>query len=157
MVNMPKRRKSKDNPYVLDYKEDINIYTVKFKDNKNVLQVVEVTEEVYKVFDKAELEDISQMHEYERHIEHSELTDITLNRRAKNKAIIVEEEVEHKIMVEEIKRAFDILTDTQKRRIKLYYFEGLNFKQIALREHCDESSVRESIYKGIEKIKKILN
>lgn len=157
MADMPKRRKSKDNPYILNYNNENKVYIIQFKDNKNVMQIIEVTEEVYRVFDEDELKDISQMHEYERHIEHSELCDITLNRRAKNTMITVEEEVEHKIMVEEIKKAFDILTETQKRRIKMYYFEGLNFKQIALKEQCDESSIRESIYKGIEKIKKFLN
>ena len=154
-MERPKRRKYRDNPYTLEFKE--NKYYIRFKDITNNIQIVEVSEEVYKIFDKSELEDISQMHEYERHIEHSELTDITLNRRAKNKSITIEEEIENKIVIEQIKNAFNILTETQKRRIKLYYFEELNFKQIAFIEKCDESSVRESIYKGIEKIKKFLN
>ena len=154
-MERPKRRKYRDNPYTLEFQE--NKYYIRFKDITNNIQIVEVSEEVYKIFDKSELEDISQMHEYERHIEHSELTDITLNRRAKNKSITIEEEIENKIVIEQIKNAFNILTETQKRRIKLYYFEELNFKQIAFIEKCDESSVRESIYKGIEKIKKYLN
>lgn len=154
-MERPKRRKYRDNPYTLEFKE--NKYYIRFKDITNNIQIVEVSEEVYKIFDKSELEDISQMHEYERHIEHSELTDITLNRRAKNKSITIEDEIENKIVIEQIKNAFNILTETQKRRIKLYYFEELNFKQIAFIEKCDESSVRESIYKGIEKIKKYLN
>lgn len=154
-MERPKRRKYRDNPYTLEFKE--NKYYIRFKDITNNIQIVEVSEEVYKIFDKSELEDISQMHEYERHIEHSELTDITLNRRAKNKSITIEEEIENRIVIEQIKNAFNILTETQKRRIKLYYFEELNFKQIAFIEKCDESSVRESIYKGIEKIKKYLN
>lgn len=154
-MERPKRRKYRDNPYTLEFKE--NKYYIRFKDITNNIQTVEVSEEVYKIFDKSELEDISQMHEYERHIEHSELTDITLHRRAKNKSITIEEEIENKIVIEQIKNAFNILTETQKRRIKLYYFEELNFKQIAFIEKCDESSVRESIYKGIEKIKKYLN
>lgn len=154
-MERPKRRKYRDNPYTLEFKE--NKYYIRFKDITNNIQNVEVSEEVYKIFDKSELEDISQMHEYERHIEHSELTDISLNRRAKNKSITIEEEIENKIVIEQIKNAFNILTETQKRRIKLYYFEELNFKQIAFIEKCDESSIRESIYKGIEKIKKFLN
>ena len=157
MVKIPVRNKSKDNPYTLGYDKEKNVYTVEFSDNKNIIHKVEISNIIYNAFDKFELEDISQMHEYERHIEHSELTDITLNRRAKNKSITIEEEIENKIVIEQIKNAFNILTETQKRRIKLYYFEELNFKQIAFIEKCDESSVRESIYKGIEKIKKYLN
>ena len=154
-MERPKRRKYRDNPYTLEFKE--NKYYIRFKDITNNIQIVEVSEEVYKIFDKSELEDISQMHEYERHIEHSELTDITLNRSAKNTSITIEEDIDNKVVIEQIKNAFNILTETQKRRIKLYYFEELNFKQIAFIEKCDESSVRESIYKGIEKIKKYLN
>ena len=48
------------------------------------------------------------------------------------------------------------ITDTQKRRIKYYYFDDMKFSDIARVEECDESSVRESIYAGIEKLKKIL-
>ena len=92
-MERPKRRKYRDNPYTLEFKE--NKYYIRFKDITNNIQIVEVSEEVYKIFDKSELEDISQMHEYERHIEHSELTDITLNRRAKNKSITIEEEIEN--------------------------------------------------------------
>ena len=31
----------------------------------------------------------------------------------------------------------------------------MNFSEIARLENCDESSIRESIYSGIEKLKKI--
>ena len=55
-----------------------------------------------------------------------------------------------------IKRIINKLTDTQKRRIKYYYFDDLNFSEIARIEECDESSVRESIYSGINKLKKYL-
>ena len=45
---------------------------------------------------------------------------------------------------------------TQKRRIVLHFFEDKSFTEIARLENCDESSVRESIYAGIKKIKKNL-
>lgn len=152
-----KRNKSKDNPYTLSYDEMKETYIVEFKDNKNQLHKVEISEKIYEQFDRFELEDISQIHKYRKHIEHSEVYEETLLHRAINKPISIEEEVEYKIMLEDIKNAFSVLTETQKRRIKMYYFDDLNFKQIAAIEHCDESSVRESIYKGLEKIKKILN
>ena len=38
MANRPKRRKSKDNPYTLNYCEERNVYTVSFKDGKGILQ-----------------------------------------------------------------------------------------------------------------------
>lgn len=154
MADMPKRRKSKDNPYTLNYFE--SKYTVKFKDGKNIVHEVEITEKVFKSFDKFELEDISQMHEFERHIEHSELLDSTLNNRAFNKAISVEEEVENKVIAEELKNALDTLSEVQKRRIKMYYFEDLNLREIAEREGCSIKNVHKSIDQGLENLRKIL-
>lgn len=156
MAKMPKRNKSKDNPYTLDFDEVNNTYTVEFVDNKKVIHKVEISEEVYQAFDKFELEDISQIHKYRKHIEHSEVYEETLNNKMIDKPITIEDEVEQKLLLEDIKEAFNVLTDTQKRRFKMYYFDDMNFKKIASEEGCDESSVRESIYKGIEKIQKKL-
>ena len=77
MNKRPKRRKSKDNPYVLKYDEKKQSYIVLFKDSSNNFCEVEVSELVFEAFDEFELEDISQMHESERHIEHSELYENT--------------------------------------------------------------------------------
>ena len=89
MAKMPIRNKSKDNPYTLGFDEEKNIYTVEFKDNKNTLHKVEISEKVYKAFDKFELEDISQIHKVRSHIEHSEVFEETLNTRMLYKPISV--------------------------------------------------------------------
>ena len=157
MEKHSKRNKSKDNPYTLSYNKITGSYIVEFKDNKNIIHNVEISDEVYQAFDRFELEDISQIHKYRKHIEHSEVFEESLYHRAIYQDKSVEETVEENILNDSLKSAIEKLTDTQKRRIKLYYFEDLNFKEIAQIEKCDESSVRESIYKGIEKIKKILN
>ena len=157
MAYKPRKKKSKDNPYTLGFDENNEIYTITFKDNKNIIHKITVSYEVFKAFDEFELKDISQMHEYERHIEHSELYDQTLYHRAVYHPISIEDGIEQKMLLDSIKSKFNTLTETQKRRIKMYYFDDLNFKQIAELEQCDESSVRETIYKGIEKIKKNVN
>jgi len=151
-----KRNKSKDNPYILSYNETTSSYVVEFKDNKNNFHKVEISDEVYQAFDKFELEDISQIHKYRKHIEHSEVYEESLYHRAVNQGKSVETIIEEKFLNDSLKSAIEKLTNTQKRRIKLYYFEDLNFKEIAKLEKCDESSVRESIYSSIEKIRKIL-
>ena len=151
-----KRNKSKDNPYTLSYNETISSYVVEFKDNKNIFHKVEISDEVYQAFDKFELEDISHIHKYRKHIEHSEVYEESLYHRAVNQDKSVETIIEEKFLNDSLKSAIEKLTNTQKRRIKLYYFEDLNFKEIAKLEKCDESSVRESIYSSIEKIRKIL-
>ena len=152
-----KRNKDKYNPYTLLSNKDKNIYVVVFKDNRNKTHNIEVSKDIYNAFDRFELEDISQMHKYERHIEHSEVYEETIYSRSINKQPSLEEEVERKILYENIRTTMSKLTEIQRRRIKLYFFENMNFTQIARLEKCDESSVRESIYGGIEKINKILN
>ena len=62
MNNRPKRRKFKDNPYELEI--DNNAYLIKFVDGNRKLQIIEVSPEVFKVFDDSELNDIIQLNEY---------------------------------------------------------------------------------------------
>lgn len=93
MDNKPKRRKSKDNPYTINYCSKTNKYTVSFEDIQGVFHYIDITQAVYHALNLFELKDISQMHEYERHIEHSKLTEITLHNRAKDKPLEVDKEV----------------------------------------------------------------
>lgn len=156
MANMPKRRKSKDNPYSLNYNEENHTYKVSFKDGINIFHEIEVSEKIYEAFDKFELEDISQMHKYERHIEHSEIYENTLNSKAVDKPTSLEQEVENKIMVDELKDAINLLSEVQKRRLKMYYFEDMTLKQIADIEGCSPKNVFKSIEQAKENIKKNL-
>lgn len=158
MVYKPKRRKSKDNPYTLDFNEIEEIYIVSFKDNKNVIHKVTVSDKVFDVFDKFELEDISQMHEYERHIEHSEVYEETLNRRILDKPISLEEEVEKNLLNEKLRQVISTLPELQKQRLIKYYFENKTFEEIAKEESCTKRAVKFSVDIALEKIsKKIKN
>ena len=121
MAERPKRRKYKDNPYTLNYIESKNIYVVSFKDIKGHLQNVEVNKEVYQAFDRFELDDLSEMNEYDNHIEHSEIFENTLEVRAKDKPMSLEDSIIQKSTFEELKRAIGMLPEVQKRRIKKYF------------------------------------
>lgn len=59
-----------------------NKYYVEFKDVKNILNTVEVTEEQVGAFNEFELEDKSQMNKDERHKERSEVYEETLYKKA---------------------------------------------------------------------------
>ena len=59
---MPKRNKSKDNPYTLGYDEDKNTYTVEFEDNKKIIHKIEISEKVYEAFDSFELKIIKKLY-----------------------------------------------------------------------------------------------
>ena len=132
MAESPKRRKCKDNPYTLNYIEEKNIYTITFKDVKGHLNKVEVSEEVYRVFDKFELQDIKELNEYDRHIEHSEIFENNL----------------------ELREAIQELHKIQRERLKKYYFENKTFEEIAEEENCTKRAVKFSVDIAIEKISK---
>lgn len=100
IAKLPIRNKSKDNPYTLGFGDDKKTYTVEFVDNKKVMHKIAISVEVYNSF---ELKDISQIHKFRKHIEHSEVYEETLNNRMANKHTSLEEEVESKIMLEELK------------------------------------------------------
>jgi len=156
MADRPKRRKYKDNPYTLNYIEEKNIYMVSFKDVRGKLQKIEVSEEIYKTFDRFELDDLSEMNEYDNHIEHSEVFENNLTEKAMDKPMLVDEIVESEVINEELKKAIDSLSDIQRRRIKMYYFENMNLREIAAKENCAIMSVKDSINVGLKKLEENL-
>ena len=156
MFNKPKRRKDKNNPYTLDFNNEKNIYTITFKDNKKQLQTVEVSKDIFEAFNKFELEDISQMHVYERHIEHSYIYEETLEHRSIKKSISIEEEIQDKLLLEDIYNAINNLSEIQKRRIKMYFFENKTVEEIAKIEGTTHQAISKNIRASINEIKKNL-
>lgn len=152
MEKHSKRNKSKDNPYTLTYNETTSSYIVEFKDNKNIIHKVEISDEVYQAFDKFELEDISQIHKYRKHIEHNEVYEETLYHRAINDSVSIEDEIEEKIMIEELKYIINSLPEIQKRRLKKYYFDDMTLDQIAKEENCSKVAVKYTIDIALQKI-----
>lgn len=151
------RNKDKYNPYTLEVDETNEIYTVIFKDSNKIEQKVVVNKEVYDAFDKFELEDISQIHKYRKHIEHSEIFEETLYHRAISIPISVEEEVEIKILNNELLNAIKCLNDIQKTRIIKYFFDGKTYDEIASEEGCSKVAVKYSIDNAINNLRIKLN
>ena len=156
MAERPKRRKYRDNPYTLNYIEEKNIYIVSFKDVKGHIQKVEVSEAVYKAFDRFELDDLSEMNEYDNHIEHSEIFENNLESRAKDKPILLEDIIIQKSTFEELKKAINILPEVQKRRIRKYYFDDMSELEIALEEKVSQKNVSKSLAVAKRNLKEIL-
>ncbi len=129
MENRPKRRKHKDNPYELNIID--SKYIVKFKDNKKETHYVEVNAQIYEIFDKFELRDLSELNEYDNHIEHLELYDETLERRIIHKQELIEDVIIRKVTFEKLHDAIQQLSEIEKRRIKMYYFEDKTLEEIA--------------------------
>ena len=116
----PNRKKDKYNPYTLTITE--GHYYLSFKDGRGKQQNIEIDEMLYQTFDRFELEDISHLNRVSRHIEHSELTEETLNDRAFYKAERIEDIVSESIEYEQLHRAVSELPEVQRRRLKLYFF-----------------------------------
>ena len=127
-----------------------------FKDSRGIIQKVEISEEIFNALDKFELEDLSEMNEYDNHIEHSEIFENNLNSRAINKSISLEDEVINKCAFEELKKAIDKLPNVQKRRIKKYYFQEKTEREIAEEENATQQSVHIVLKRALENLKKIL-
>lgn len=121
MDRRPKRRKDKYNPYTL-HKENERYY-VSFIDSNNKFQKIEISQEVFESFNKFELEDISQMNEYDRHLEHSEVDENTLYQKSVSSEQPLEEYFDKAQDAENLHMAISKLPEVQKRRLKKYYFE----------------------------------
>ena len=148
----PNRKKDKYNPYTLTITE--GHYYLSFKDGRGKQQNIEIDEMLYQTFDRFELEDISHLNRVSRHIEHSELTDETLNDRAFYKPERIEDIVSESIEYEQLHRAVSELPEVQRRRLKLYFFGELTYEQIAKLEGCTKRAVKFSVDIAVEKLKK---
>lgn len=156
LVKMPVRNKSKDNPYTLGFDEHIEKYTVEFIDNKKVIRKIEISNTIYEAFNKFELDDISQMHKVQKHIEHSEVFDETLYKRAIHKPVSIEQEVENIILNMELMKAINQLSTIQKRRVKMYYFKNMTQQEIADFEHTSIRAVQYTLNSAITNLKEKL-
>ena len=154
MDRRPKRRKDKYNPYTLHMKN--GKYYILFVDVNNHIQRVEVSKQIFESFNKFELEDVSQMNEYDRHLEHSEIYEHTLHKKKDASEWSLEEYFENVQVTENLHIAISKLHEVQKRRLNKYYFEEKTFDKIALEEGCTYQCVQRSVYRAVAKIKSIL-
>lgn len=152
----PKRRKSKFNPYTIMNFPEQNDYAVKFKDINNKENIVRISKGLYNEFNKFELEDLSEMNEFDRHLEHSKLNEISLNKRIINKNKSLENSVIEKIENEELYNAILKLPMLQRNRIIMYYFEELSQKEIAIKEKCSIRAVQYSINIALKNLRKFI-
>lgn len=150
--NHPKRRKDKYNPYTVCEKD--GRYYLSFKDGQGVRHDMEIETNLFDMLNQFELDDLVILNEWDRHIEHFEQTEQSLNRRAYYKAESVEDAVLRRIEHEQLNRAISELPEIQRRRLMLYYFQGLTYEQIAEMEGCTKRAIKFSVDIAIENLKK---
>ncbi|MFR7462803.1 MAG: sigma-70 family RNA polymerase sigma factor [Clostridia bacterium] len=156
MNDLPKRRKDKYNPYSFKKMDIDDKYIISFTNNNNEIEL-EISKELYSVFNNFELSDLSIMNEFDRHIEHSKLNENTLNKRIFNVERGVEDIVINKIEKQKLHIAIDSLPLKQKNRIQKYFFENLTQKEIAKIENCSIRAIQYSIECALKNLKNFLN
>ena len=154
MNSLPKRRKYKDNLYTLSTID--NHYYILFRDSSNIPRIVEVKKEIYGIFNQFELDDLKELNEYDRHIEHLELTDESIYKKVINNEDGIDDLIIRNSTYDELINAINKLSNTQRRRIKMYYFDELDLKTIASIEHTSFQMISKSIKQAINNLKKIL-
>ena len=151
--NHPKRRKDKYNPYTIGTTED-GRHWLTFSDGQSDQHHFEISAAVFTLFDSFELDDLSYLNEVDRHYEQSELTEASLYDRAVHRPATVEESALQSMEYAQLHRAISELPEIQKRRLILYYFQGLTYEQIAGMEGCTKRAVKFSVDIAVEKLKK---
>ena len=147
----PNRKKDKYNPYELAVENEK--YYVTFIDGQGFHHKEQISRELYELFDRFELEDISKLNVISRYQEHSELTEGTLNQRALIQPETMEEGVYRKIMYNQLHTAIGKLPDIQRRRGLLHYFGGFTYERIAEMEGCTKMAVKFSINIAVKKLR----
>ena len=69
----------------------------------------------------------------------------------------LEDMVIRQMELENLQKAMQSLTEVQRERLHLYFFEGLTYRQIAEKKGIGEKNVRESIAGALKKIKKFFD
>lgn len=155
----PKRRKDPGNPYTIfstgaDSESTESHYYVSFRDGQGKYHCLEISEELFREFDRFELDDLSFLNEVDNHYEHSELTEVSLYNRASQPPEELEESIFRSMDGAWLHAAVDALPEVQRRRVRLYYFEGHTYQEIAALEGCTKMAVKFSVETALKNLKK---
>ena len=153
----PKRRRDELNPYELltvGIETDSPQYYIKFTDGAGVEHCMEISRELFELFDRFELDDLSYLNEVDRHYAEEELTDEVIAHQSKHISDTVEQEAYQSMTNQRLRSVIASLPDKQRRRISLYYFGGYTYEEIAKMERCSVHSVHVAVERAKEKIKK---
>lgn len=133
--------------------QSITHYYISFTDSAGNFRDLEVSETLYFEFRQLERKNRNLQQSDQKHKEHNEVYEETLNRRAVFKPKSVEELIMEAELSELLHKTIATLPEIQKRRFLLYHEYDLNYYQIGAVEHCTPQAVRRSVIIAREKIK----
>ena len=114
-----------------------------FRDGQGVPHRLELDVKLYAVFDRFELDDLSFLNEQERHLDWTEA-----ERRAAEPSFGTGagpgggRPSMNPCRRQALREGVNQLPEVQKRRLQMYFFDGLTYEEIAVREGCSYQAVQ---------------
>lgn len=142
--------------YIVFSNSDDTKNIIVFKDEAGKSRAIRANKLLRDEYKKRKSEENSQNIKFSRYIEHSELTDISLNKRAVNKELSLDEQVISNLESERIIKEIWKLPTPQNRRVYMYIINGFSYTEIAKIENRSIPTVKESVDRGLENLRKKL-
>jgi DNA-directed RNA polymerase specialized sigma24 family protein len=140
---------------IIDGKEH---FTVSFKDGVGFKHEISINRDTFINLKKFKLEENSQLYQMERYITHSVSTEnddfisnISFYPLPSTEETVLKHEGHNQLYV-----AFEMLTDTERRRFLRHVLDGKKVSEIATEEKCSHRVAGHSIFIAKGKLKKIL-
>lgn len=152
----PKRRRDKYNPYTiysLGAETNESHFYVTFVATTGEKVCTEISKEIFDLLNQFELEDLSYLNEVDRHYVYSDQPELELHMNSLSFSPLQEEMFEY----DDLYAAINKLPEKQRKRMKLYYFEGLSMEEIARLEKTSFQAVSKSIISALTTLKKHFN
>lgn len=67
----------------------------------------------------------------------------------------LEEDIIERLTTQQLRAAFDELSEKQRETLELFFFEGLKLKEIAERSGEDITNIRHHYYRGLERLRQV--
>ena len=156
MKNHSKIKREIIDTYIVFSNSDDSKNVIVFKDGNGNSKIIRANETLRNEYKRRKSEENSQNIKFSRYIEHSELTENSLNKRATNKEISLEEQVISNLESERIIKEIWKLPTPQNRRVYMYIVDEFSYTKIAKIENRSIPTVKESIDRGLENLRKKL-
>jgi len=131
-------------------------HQVSFIDGSGVTHKLLISKELALAVDEFIRLERNQQRQFERHIEHRELTEEELHQRMRFKPKPPEDSILLHLEVKHLESVLEQLTDCERRRFKLRHYYGLKLREIAAIERCSVASAAESVNRAESKIRNAL-
>lgn len=125
-----------------------------YKDAIGETEYTYVTREVYEALTETFCKEAhaQQMRDL-RHISKEGYTEGATEELAFDSGESLEDMVIRQMELETLQKAMQSLTDVQKERLHLYFFEGLSTREIAQKQQTNQNAVWKSIQSSVKKLK----